>query len=236
MNMTEPADKNDDSDWDFLASELGLEPPAPQAKPKPHVVPEPAKEEVVPNPADVELSPAFEVAPKPSSRKASAHVDVMEDTVLENGPEEFGDLEPLADPTEPAEAPPASDEALAGEAGPEGEGGGRRRRRRRRRKKGPGEPAAGAEPSHEGEEAGIEDEITVGEPAAAFEDEVVEESVEIVGEAAPELEDDDEEGEDVSPPHAAIEELDDDSTEPLPDWKVTSWTDLVATLFRPQDR
>ena len=55
-------------------------------------------------------------------------------------------------------------------------------------------------------------------------------------EAAPEFEDDEMDGDDIEPPHAAIEELEDDSAEPLPEWKVTAWTDLVATLFRPQDR
>ena len=47
------------------------------------------------------------------------------------------------------------------------------------------------------------------------------------------FEDDEEE---VSAPHAAIEELEEESAEPLPEWKVMAWNDLLATLYRPQDR
>ena len=65
-------------------------------------------------------------------------------------------------------------------------------------------------------------------------DEEAEGPAEIVGEAAAELDDEDMDEEEPAP--AAIEELDEDSTEPLPDWKVVAWTELVATLYRPQDR
>ena len=58
----------------------------------------------------------------------------------------------------------------------------------------------------------------------------------IVGEAADELEDDMAEGEGPAPPALADESIEDDSTEPLPEWKVVAWTELVATLYRPQDR
>jgi hypothetical protein len=34
----------------------------------------------------------------------------------------------------------------------------------------------------------------------------------------------------------ALAEEEEESTEPLPEWKVTAWTDLIATLYRPQDR
>jgi hypothetical protein len=231
MNST-PDKPEDNSSWDLLASELGLDPAPLSAQPEASRKPVPERTKPV-EPAAAEpvidktssthfdvkhprAEPPAEDATEIITAADAAGVTILEDTVLEEGPELPDDLEPAG---------------AEGTAGPEeeGEGGGRNRRRRRRRKKSPAEPAGNPAPPD------VEDEI-VAEPVAEGEPEFGEEvTAEIVGEAAAELEDEDGD-EEIAPPHAAIEELEDESTEPLPEWKVMAWTDLLATLYRPQDR
>lgn len=258
--MNGPAEQHDESSWDLLASELGLEPatknPIPPAAkpivadlvPEPQVVAAPksaappeavAMPEVV-TPAAEKIEPIGEYkpffsdeVPKPHAAEQMEEVKAApfgpeesrpegaEDTVLEEG----------------LESSDGAEEGTANEGGPEGDGTGRRRRRRRRRKKSGAEtPINGAAPVPEAEAAPVEKTEAIVAEAVTIEEEDETEApfAEIVGEAASELEDDDDSVSEA--PHAAIEELEEDSAEPLPEWKVTAWTDLIATLYRPQDR
>jgi hypothetical protein len=224
-----------ESNWDSLAAELGLEPSAPPALHSP------------PKPADA-LPPT--TTPKPKARPpieeeepttpfggheihhahvteitmevtkvgdASDDMEIDENTV-EDAPDVFDDEASEADETAPADAK-------------EGEGGVRRRRRRRRRRKGGPDitEADAGEVESTADDEGLEAVEAIDSDA-----EELEAPAELVDEAAQELE---EEAEEVPGPAAAIdEEIDEDNAEPLPEWKVTAWTDLVATLYRPQDR
>lgn len=224
MNGT--ADKRDDEpSWDSLFDQLGLE-PIPAEKPKKSPAPPlEIKKEVVAEKKYVDPPIASPSTPLPEIEAVKHHEErpvepFDEDVVVDESPELLDESEPLA-----------TQASINGEEVKEEEGGVRRRRRRRRRKKGTGEAAPAVSPMLE--EAGLpvfEDEaIVVAQPV---EDDS---PAQIVGEAASEL-DDDSEDEDAALPHAAIDEIEDDSTEPLPDWKVVAWTDLVATLYRPQER
>ena len=221
--MNGPADKNDDfSDWDSLATELGIDSAAPA---KPALVAPPAAKHVPP-PTPVPPPPPVKKAevvverpavfiPEPMPKIASddtfgADLDDEksgDDTVMEDGPEVSEDDQPTGDGT-------------VGEAGKEGDV--RKRRRRRRRKKGPGESAPVGSEEADGTE--IEPPEVMAEESPA----------EIVGEAAAEL-DDEFDGDERAAPATLDAELEDNSTEPLPEWKVMAWTDLLATLYRPQD-
>jgi len=239
MNGTADEHEND-SNWDLLASELGLEPSStPPAAPKTSREPvqkqpefsqpspkEPIVEKVhakQPEPEEAWPEPPIEEATEIIASFEAAGATVLEDTVLEEGPE-LDDIEP-----------DSGEGAFPAEAGAASEGTGRKRRRRRRRKKGSGEPAGNLAPASN--VAGDLEEEIVAEPVAQGESDAADDSlVDVVGEEAPEpVDDEDEEEEDVTP-HAAIEELEEESTEPLPEWKVMAWTDLLATLYRPQDR
>jgi hypothetical protein len=224
--MNDPSEKSNEPSWDDLATELGLEPsaaPALPAPPKPAAAPETPRKKAEAKPAEER-----EETPTPFGGHEIHHAHVTEitlevtkvsdgdgaeETVVEDGPDVFDDEDPHEEEVTDADAK-------------EGEGVGRRRRRRRRRKKGNGEAGATELPAADDVEEPGSDET-----ADAAMDE--ESPAEIVGEAGAELEEDDME----VPTAAAIdEELDEDDAQPLPEWKVTSWTDLVATLYRPQDR
>lgn len=201
---------HNDSSWDLLASELGLD-DSPSAKRKP-LTEDTDEFEAIAVPDDT-----IEIFPPTTN-----NLEITADSEIEEGPA----------PEEMEESAVGDEEAAGLEEAAEGQAGGRRRRRRRRRKKG-GEPPAGATAADAIETpvaAGIPDVEGCEPPSDEAEDDI---PVEIVGEAAEVLEEDDEEDE---RPVGIEEELEDDSAEPLPDMKVVAWTDLIATLYRPQDR
>jgi hypothetical protein len=219
--------KDEESNWDSLASQLGLE-PSPRPPAPTRTSPEPSE------PPPGETEPRFEKV----GEIIPAHVTEIEmkvtavNDVVELPPTEADFGEDAADVLDD-ESPETAEETTAEEAA-EGEGKGRRRRRRRRRKKG-GSEAIVAEST-----AAIEPEETGEAEVLAFptfEDEELAEDVS--AEAAGEAETgpgEEEEVEEIVPDVALAEEIEDESAEPLPEWKVTAWTDLVATLYRPQDR
>jgi hypothetical protein len=228
--MSGPTDKNDEEPaWDDLADMLGLGPDEkPTPKPAPAPSPSPARKKAPAPKAEEEESetPFGGDAEEPrhhahvteirmeATRAADAdEAPGSEDTVVEDGPDVFDDETPAT-------------EAAAGEP-KEGEGGRKRRRRRRRKKGGAEAEAPAAAPD---EAAGPEEAVEPAGFSEPAEDE--DEAAVIVGEAASEFDDDDDEG----PPAVADADLEDESAEPLPDWKVMAWTDLIATLYRPQDR
>ncbi len=239
--MNEPTDNRDDaSGWDSLASELGLD-PAPTAAPKPPpvaVTSAPKPQPAAPPPAPMAPPAAKKHQPEPETDADpfGGFAEVVPTRVVEVEMEITSVADAVVDSDDNEVAMEESSEAV--ESGPEGEEGageetaegapaGRRRRRRRRRKGGkPDAPVVAGEAPAESPEA----EAVV----AVVERDDVDEPAQIIGEAAGELEDDDDENDAQLP--AAEQELEDDSTEPLPEWKVVAWTDLIATLYRPQDR
>lgn len=213
----------EESNWDSLLTDLGLEASAKPAAAAPPPPPKPS--EAAPAPVKFERREAAEAVP---ARMTEIDADASEGEGNDDAePSDFGAgiVEDATDVLDD-EAPES------GEGAAEGEGKGRRRRRRRRRKKGaPGDAvvadgvakASPVEPTEEG------DELTFAEPD---DDAPVEFDAAPIEDAA----EDDDEVEEIVPEFAGVEEMEDDSTEPLPEWKVTAWTDLVATLYRPQDR
>jgi hypothetical protein len=226
----------DETGWDTLASQLGLEPapsrppsppPIEQKKPEqPARVVEPIVREEV-----VEIIPAHitEIEMKVTSVAEDVEAPLFGEGIVE-------DAVDVLDDEAPEEMEGAGDEDKS-----EGEGKGRRRRRRRRRKKG-GTEAVAAEGTASAAIAPIAEieetpeanvlafPIADDEEAAAFESGT--DSVESI---SAELEGDEDEIEEIIPEIAIVEE-EEESTEPLPEWKVTAWTELIATLYRPQDR
>jgi len=230
--MNEPAGDNEaDSSWDALATELGLEPAlispekpapvkAPAAPPRPPIT---KKIEPAPEPEPEPFAETIEIIP----------VHVMEVELKVTSVSDIADA-PVADEVaSDEEAEAGDDEKPSEEEGAEGPGGGKRRRRRRRRKKGGGETPPVAASAADPVKAPVA-AVVVPADVADVDDE--DETGIIVGEAADEMEDDMADGEGPAPPALAEESIEDDSTEPLPEWKVVAWTELVATLYRPQDR
>jgi ribonuclease E len=224
---------NEEEGWDTLASSLGLEPP-PKSSPPPHV------EKKVPDQATPigESLPREEViraVPARVPRNELKVASVVDDA--ESAPFGEGIVEDAADVLDD-EAPDGPE--TAGEEEPaEGEGKGRRRRRRRRRKK--GGPEAAADNTAIAESPAVAEEDESGDadllafPSVDDDDAAGDEGPPETFDHAPELQDDEEEVEEIIPAVALAQE-EDESTEPLPEWKVTAWTDLIATLYRPQDR
>src|SRR5262249_36553771 len=133
-----------ESNWDSLASELGLEPSAPPALPSPpkpsHALPPSAVKPKVRHPVEEEEP----TTPFGGHEIHHAHVTEItmevtrigdetdeteiDESAVEDAPDVFDDEAPEDDEAAPADLK-------------EGEGGGRRRRRRRRRRKGGPETA-----------------------------------------------------------------------------------------------
>ena len=223
----------EDSGWDSLAIDLGLE-PAPAPKPAP---PAPQPVEKLPEPPAPKFEPVvreevFEVVP--------AHVTEIEMKVIAvddlEEPSDFGQGvgEDVADVLDD-EAPEGS-EAAAAEGPGEGEGKGRRRRRRRRRKKG-GAEVATTENAAVAESDDAEEATVLAFPSNDRDDEDAEEAPdEIVAESVSEFDESEDEVEEIVPDVGLAAPIEEELTEPLPEWKVTSWTELIGTLYRPQDR
>ncbi len=219
--------KNEESNWDSLASQLGLE-PAPKPAAPTRAKPEPSE------PPAGEIEPRFEKV----GEIIPAHVTEIEmkitaaHDVVESSPTETDVGEDVADVLDD-ETPESAEETTAEEAA-DGEGKGRRRRRRRRRKKGGPEPVA-AESAVQVQAEEFGDADVLGFPTSEGEEPAEEASAEVDFEAEPEASEE-EEVEEIVPDVALAQEMEDESAEPLPEWKVTAWTDLIATLYRPQDR
>lgn len=221
----------EESGWDALASELGLE-PAPPPPPRPLA----PVEKKTPEPATPFEEPAArdEVVEVIPARVAQIEIKVTS-VAEEADPAPFGEgiVEDAADVLD--------DEAPEGPEGEptEGEGKGRRRRRRRRRKKGGAETVAEAATVSEGPAAEIEETPDADLLAFPSVDDDVEEADDVpaqkFAEDSADMDADEDEVEEIVPEIALAEE-EEESTEPLPEWKVTAWTDLIATLYRPQDR
>jgi len=234
--MTDRKHQGPSSEWDDLASELGLEPAKaetpPLASKQPSAEEEPlrAEEPTEPEPEDqVEEFPRItrgvtsDVAPAVVIEDpASGYAVVV--SIDENAP---------SSPDENDEILEAPDEVAFDDGGEEGaeqaegtpERTGRKRRRRRRKKsRDNGTPAAeeamseasGAELDESAEDL-MDDEDTAGASEAFEAAGPVE-----VAEDKPAV------------PAAIEEELEADVAEPQPQWNVVSWTDLVATLYRPE--
>jgi hypothetical protein len=199
-----------DSGWDSLADELGIEP----AKSNPHAEPpaKPKPEPARPAPRRPERDPRPEIEQEADDFGAGVVEEQIgsaetiydpgagpvEDDIEEPGAETYEDVHEGYEPP--------------GESEPEGEGqegGKRRRRRRRRRKKG----------GPESEEAPADVEMTEGETD-------VEE-----GEAPAPVEGDDDD--EVAPPSAMEEELEEEVAQQRPEWHVMTWMELVGKLHRP---
>ncbi len=229
MNTT-AGDNEADSSWDALATELGLEPaPISSEKPAPIKAPEPPprapikKAEPTPEPEPEPFAETIEFIP----------AQVVEVELKVTSVSDVTEVPVAGDFTGDEESEVVDDEKPSEEEGPEGAGGVKRRRRRRRRKKGGSESPQVSASADAVKAPPIE---TVGVSAEDVELGDDDEPAVIVGEAADEMEDDSAEGEGPAPPALADESIEDDSTEPLPEWKVVAWTELVATLYRPQDR
>lgn len=214
----------EESSWDSLASELGLEPakkpalPATETKPKESLPAPAAREEFV------EVIPArvTEIEMKVTSVSDIDEPVEFGEGIVEDGADVFDD-----------EAPESEKET--GEADDsEGEGKGRRRRRRRRRKKG-GPEGAVAVTSESAVEEGDENDV-LSFPTGDDVEPAEEAAKGSMAESADDFEESQDEVEEIVPELALVEDEEEESTEPLPEWKVTSWTDLIATLYRPQDR
>jgi len=217
----------DDSGWDSLDDMLGLGPasaatePGPPAK-KPHESKPVASPLPRPKPvADVEdFDSDFggEIVEPAKVNVVVEHAPMHEPAVVPDIVEtDFGGEVEIDEAPEPLEDEPETEGSPTAEAL-----GGKRKRRRRRRKK-TGTEATPDAAKTEGETA-VVDNVATAEVAT------ISESVE----SAADFEDDDEEDEDDHSPHDELGE--DESAEPLPDMKVMAWTDLLATLYRPQER
>jgi len=204
MNGT--ADNHEESAWDSLAADLGLDAVTP-AKPVPAKVP--AK------PAAAHRKPVPEPEPEPEPEFDDAF-GVFDETAAV-APAVMVDDE--SDEAGVEDGPGLLDDEAPGEATGEEPGTGKRRRRRRRRKKTGTEQPAAALADHD--ESGSDDA-----PAADFDEPEVS-----VGEAAAEMDEEEDDDEPTTAP-TLDEEMEDESSEPLPEWKVVAWTDLVATLHR----
>jgi hypothetical protein len=236
--MSNPKHQGPASEWDDLAAELGLEPAqhaAPPARKQPPPEEEPVRAAQPPHPEPEDEADDFprisggltsDVAPAvviedPASGYA---VVVSIDEHLPSGSDE--DDEILEAPDEVAFDEGGGDEGTEPAAEGTQERTGRRRRRRRRKKSrdesglvaegAPSEVGAGGELDEAAEDIGDEDE-TPGLDEAAEAPGPVE-----VAEDKPAV------------PAAIEEELDAEAAEPQPQWNVVSWTDLVATLYRPE--
>ena len=216
----------EESNWDALASDLGLEP-----APKP-ALPPPAERRALEPPPSIQPIVREEVVEVIPARVAEIELKVTSVTdVVESPTADESVVEDAVDVLD--DEAPESSEAAAGEEPGEGEGKGRRRRRRRRRKKGGPETAAadGVAPAPLDETTEID---VLAFPSADEEEPADELPAEI--DEGDEPEESDDEVEEIIPAVALAEEGEEESAEPLPEWKVTAWTDLVATLYRPQDR
>jgi hypothetical protein len=232
--MSNPKHPGPASEWDDLAAELGLEPAQrPAASPTPKQPP--AEEEPVraaqpraPEPEDeIEDFPRItggltsDVAPAvviedPASGYA---VVVSIDEHLPSQSDE--DDEILEAPDEVAFDEGGADEGTEPAAEGTQERTGRRRRRRRRKKSRDesgliAEGATGGELDESAEDLGDEDEAPGSDEAAEAP------GPEEVADDKPAV------------PAAIEEELEADVAEPQPQWNVVSWTELVATLYRPE--
>jgi hypothetical protein len=199
-------DEND-SGWDSLADELGIEPaklPETSERPAEPTRLKPARPVRDPRPEIEQEMDDFGagVTEEPESMAEAAMYDPGAGAIVEE--EEFEEtVEELYEDAEEGYAPPGAEG--------EGQDGGKRRRRRRRRKK----------------KGGPEDEAGAAAPPSEFAetDEVVEE-----GEAPGEVEDDDEPS---GPMPAMEEELEEEVVRARPDWHVMTWAELVSKLYRP---
>jgi hypothetical protein len=228
--MNEPAGDNEaDSSWDALASELGLE-PAPISPERP-----PVKASAAPRPPSTKkVEPVPEPEPEPFADTIEfipAHVMEVELKVTSDS--DTVDTLAADDIAGDDEAEAGDDEKPSEEEGAEGPAGGKRRRRRRRRKKGGAETPAVTASTADAVKAPVAAAVVPADVAEVGDED---EAAVIVGEAADEMEDDMAAGDGPAPPALAEASIEDDSTEPLPEWKVVAWTELVATLYRPQDR
>jgi hypothetical protein len=234
--MTHRNHQGPSSQWDDLAAELGLEPAPPEAPPPASKHP-PLEEESVraEEPPQPELEDDVEEFPRITTGLTS---DVAPAVVIEDPASGYAVVVSIDDraPSQPDESDEileAPDEVAfddGGEEGAEGAEGapertGRRRRRRRRKKsrddstpaaEGVMSEATGTELDESADDLGDEDEGPDSDEAADAPgpQEVTEDKPAV--------------------PAAIEEELEADVAESQPQWNVVSWTDLVATLYRPE--
>lgn len=197
--------EDNDSGWDSLADELGVEPTASAPKPAaPSSAPPPPRPARDPRP-EIEGEADDFGAGIDDERSPGAMYDPGPEAVVDDS-EDFDDSAP-----EPMDDDLLGDEPVPSDSESEpSEGGKRRRRRRRRRKKGgQGAPDAAETPAD----------------AEAIDDDTVEE-----GEAPAEVEDDEDE---TITPSAMEEELEEEVVRPRQEWHVMTWLELVSKLHRP---
>jgi len=234
--MTHSKNQGPSSEWDDLAAELGLEPAKAETPPLPSKQPPaeegPVRVEELPEPEPEDQVEGF---PRITGGLTS---DVAPAVVIEDPASGYAvvvsiDEHSPSQPDENDEILEAPDEVAFDDGGEEGtepaegtpERTGRRRRRRRRKKsRDDGTPPAeeamneaiGAELDESAEDL-MDDEDTAGASEAFEAAGPVE-----VAEDKPAV------------PAAIEEELEAEVAEPQPQWNVVSWTDLVATLYRPE--
>ncbi len=229
--MNGPSDSFEDSSWDSLAIDLGLEPATPSKSPK-----TPAVELPKPTPVPRKSEPKRPHEPEAAAEEfgdiAEEKLPIVHPAKPVQPDVEVDDFDPTGEDTVLDEVLESDDDggSLDESAGPgettDGQVAGKKRRRRRRRKKSGGE-ATPASPAMAAEEKKAPAPPVAKAPRIV----VPEEDDILVGDAAEEIESDDDDSEGEAPALLA-EDLQDSSTEPLPDWKVVAWTDLIATLHR----
>jgi hypothetical protein len=236
--MTHSKNQGPSSEWDDLAAELGLEPAKAKTPPPPSKQPPaeegPVRAEELPEP-EPEPEDQVEGFPRITGGLTS---DVAPAVVIEDPASGYAvvvsiDENVPSPPDESDEILDAPDEVAFDDGGEEGaetpegtpERTGRRRRRRRRKKsRDDGTPAA----------EGVMSEMNGGDLDESAE-ELMDDDDESGGLDAPEGAGPVEVAEDKPAVPAAIEEeLEAEVAEPQPQWNVVSWTDLVATLYRPE--
>ncbi len=199
---------NDESGWDNLADEFGLETTKPAPPPERPAAPKPVARPILrkPDPEPVDDAGDFGSGFDDESTPRAALYDPGPDVVAEDNDEVGEAPEPLEDPDEENGDEPTTE---GGEPGP------KKKRRRRRRKKKAGAPEVAGEPTMAAE-AGVPVEVEgEGDEPAAESD----------SESDDEFEDDDsvESGED----------LEAEAPGPRPEWHVMTWMDVVSKLHRP---